>query len=212
MDGLCGTSHGRRLAIACAFALTLLAFALLAGGGGAPARWHAELEVEAPNIYSPIGAVSSALPLTYHSGPVMHTNTTYAIYWVPAGSSVSANYRSIIDTYFQNVAADSGKTTNLYATSAEYSDGGGPAAYSSTWGGSVVDTQAFPASGCTNTNPQTHAPFGRCLTDAQITTEIDRVVSAQGWPRGMSTLYFMFTPNNVGTCFDSSGTTCFASY
>ena len=69
--------------------------------------------------------------------------------------SVSANYKSIIDGYFTNVAADSGRSTNVYATSTEYSDGSGTAAYSTTFNGSIVDTQPFPASGCTNTNPAT---------------------------------------------------------
>src|SRR5436853_7819848 len=47
--------------------------------------------------------------LSYHSGPVMHTNKVYAIYWIPSGYSVQSGYQSVIDGYFQNVAADSGK-------------------------------------------------------------------------------------------------------
>src|SRR5690349_7249401 len=35
--------------------------------------------------------------LAYHGGPVMHTNTVYAIYWVPPGYSVSANYQTLIN-------------------------------------------------------------------------------------------------------------------
>ena len=33
--------------------------------------------------------------LSYHGGPTMRTNTTYAIYWIPSGYSVSANYQSL---------------------------------------------------------------------------------------------------------------------
>jgi hypothetical protein len=208
MDGLCG-SHGRRLAYACALALlTLLAF-----GGSAHPRtaWHAPMEEEDPELYSPIQAAPSTAPLTYHGGSVMHANKVYAIYWVPPGQSVSANYKSIIDGYFTNVAADSGRTSNLYATSAQYTDGGGAAAYSTTFDGSIVDAQAFPASGCTNTNPATGSPFPVCLSDSQITAEIDRVGVAQNWVRDGSAIYFMFTPKNVGTCFND-GSTCFASY
>jgi hypothetical protein len=208
MDGLCG-SHGRRLAYACAFAL----IALLALGGAAGhshAAWHLPLEEDEPELYSPIGTAPSNVPLTYHGGSVMHTNKVYAIYWVPPGQSVSANYKSIIDGYFTNVAADSGTTTNLYATSAEYTDGGGAAAYNTRFNGSIVDTQPFPSSGCTNTNPATGSAFPVCLTDAQITAEIDRVGVAQNWVRDGSAIYFMFTPKNVGTCM--SGTTCFATY
>jgi hypothetical protein len=204
MDGLCG-SHGRRLAYACA--LALLALLALGGGARSHASGHAPFEAEGPEL-SPMGTASSSVPLTYHGGNVMHSNKVYAIYWVPAGQSVSANYRSVIDGYFQNVAADDGKTTNVYATSNEYTDGGGRAAYNTTWGGSLVDTQAFPASGCTNYNPLTQANFPVCLTDAQITTEIDRVAVAQNWTRDGSAIVFMFTPKNVGTC---NGGSCFAN-
>ena len=87
--------------------------------------------------------------MTYHGGPVMHSNTTYAIYWVPAGSTVSANYTSLISGFFQNVATDSGAVTNVYSTTTQYTDATGSAAYSSTFGGAVVDTTPFPA-GCSN--------------------------------------------------------------
>src|SRR5262245_41871202 len=45
--------------------------------------------------------------LAYHNGPVMHTNATYAIYWLPAGYAVSANYQSLLNQFFGDVAADS---------------------------------------------------------------------------------------------------------
>ena len=202
MDGICG-SHGRRLALACALALALLAPGRAAAATPTHAPIKTALSETAPAGFSPTGATAALL--TYHGGAVLHTNRTYAIYWVPAGSSVSTNYRNVIDGYFQNVAADSGTSTNVYATSAEYSDGSGPAAYSSTFGASVVDTQAFPASGCSD------APQPRCLSDSQITDEVERVVLAQGWTHNGSTMFFMFTPRSVGTCFDNS-TSCFGSY
>ena len=58
--------------------------------------------------------------LTYHNGPVMHTNTTYAIYWILAGFSVSTNYESLINGFFQNVSADNGKTSNVYYSDTQY--------------------------------------------------------------------------------------------
>ena len=66
----------------------------------------------------------------------MHTNTVYAIYWVPSGYSVSTIYESLINRYFQDEAADSGKLTNVYSADTQYTDGTGSAAYSSTFGGS----------------------------------------------------------------------------
>ncbi len=103
--------------------------------------------------------------LSYHNGPVMHTNKVYAIYWIPSGYTVSANYQSLIDGFFQNVSADSGKTSNVYYSDTQYRDRvNGYILYSSTFGGSVVDTNPFPASGCTDSYTSI------CLTDGQIQT------------------------------------------
>jgi hypothetical protein len=135
--------------------------------------------------------------LAYHGGPVMRTNRTYAIYWIPGGYSVSPSYVDLIDRFFADVAADSGKSTNVYATDTQYSDGTGPIAYDSTFGGSVVDANAFPANGCSISG------ITRCLTDGQIVSEINRVASAQGWTENGTTQFFMFTPKDVGTCFSS---------
>jgi hypothetical protein len=135
----------------------------------------------------------------YHGGPVMHSNTTRAIYWFPAGSSYSANYVGVNNGFLQNVAADSGRTTNVYFTATQYSDStGGKISYSSAFAGSVVDTNPFPASGCTDVYTAI------CLSDAQLRSEISRVISTQGWPRGTSNLYFIYTPKNVGSCYSTS--------
>ena len=47
-----------------------------------------------------------------------------------------------------------------------------------------------------------------CLTDAQITAEISRYVTANHLPTGPNTEYFLFTPYNVGSCFDAGGSQC----
>lgn len=135
--------------------------------------------------------------LAYHGGPVMHTNKTYAIYWVPSGSSVSSNYESLINRFFTDVAADSGKTSNVYYSDAQYTDGTGSAAYSSTFAGSTVDTNALPANGCSDSYTSS------CLSDAQIRAEIDKVATANGWARS-GAIFFMFTAKGIGSCYSSS--------
>src|SRR5205814_9811208 len=64
---------------------------------------------------------------------------------------------------------------------------------------------AYPTSGC---------PQGLiCLTDAQLQNEIKNVVNAQGWPKGDGTsMYFLFTPQDVNSCFDSSSSQCSYTY
>jgi len=148
---------------------------------------------------------SSGGNLVYHGGSVMHSNRTYAIYWEPSGSTVTPSYNQTISTFLADVAADSGKTSNVYYSNSQYTDGGGAAAYASTYGGSVVDTTPFPANGCSD--PYTSI----CLSDAQLRSEIDRVVAQNGWPRGLGAVYFIFTPRGVGSCYASSSC-AFSSY
>jgi hypothetical protein len=141
--------------------------------------------------------------LTYHGGPVMHTNQTYTIFWAPSGFSYPAGYENLVKQYFTDVAHDSGGSQNVYPIDNQYFDGSGNITYSSTFAGTIDDTHAYPASGCVD-------GFGttECLTDAQLQAEIKSVVAAQGWPHNGTTEYFMVTPQNVGSCFDSSSTQC----
>jgi hypothetical protein len=141
--------------------------------------------------------------LTYHGGPVMHTNTTYAIYWVPSGQTVSSKYESLLTGYFQNVAAASGSSSNVYYSDTQYSDATGSIQYASTFGAAFVDTHAFPASGCTDRYTTI------CLTDAQLQHEIQRVMTKKGWTGGLTHEFFIFTPKGVGSC---AGTACAFSY
>jgi hypothetical protein len=142
--------------------------------------------------------------LSYHLGPVMHTNTTYAIYWEPSGYSVSSGYESLINQFFGDVAAASGNTTNVYYSDTQYYDNAlGHILYSSGFGGAYVDQTPFPASGCTDSYTSV------CLTDGQIQTEVQNAMKANGWVGGTGNVYFVFTPKNVGSC---SGNECAYSY
>jgi hypothetical protein len=148
-------------------------------------------------------ARSAGSNLSYHNGPVMRTNQVYAIYWVPAGFTVSSSYKSLIDGYFTNVAADNGKTSNVYYSDTQYSDTTGRIAYSSSLAGSFLDTNPLPASGCSDSYTSV------CVTDAQLQTELQRVMSAQGWTAGSTKLYFIFTARGIGSC---AGSACSFSY
>ena len=99
--------------------------------------------------------------LPYGGGPVLHSNRTHLIFWEPAGSGLcfDPGYESLIETFLNDVAADSHMTTNVYGLTGQYTDAGGPAAYDSTYGGSVIDTDPLPPSGCVE--PAT-APAGTC--------------------------------------------------
>ncbi|HZE03835.1 MAG TPA: hypothetical protein VE127_01340 [Solirubrobacteraceae bacterium] len=136
--------------------------------------------------------------LTYHNGPVMRTNTVYAIYWVPPEYTVDSRYESLINQFFGDVAADNGRTSNVYYSDTQYYDTTGNIAYASTFGGSSVDTDPLPASGCSDSYTSV------CLTDSQLQAEISKVIKNQGWKPNSSTEFFMFTAKGIGSCDGSS--------
>lgn len=144
------------------------------------------------------GSVSGSGPLVYHNGPVMHTNTTYAIYWIPSGYTMQDGYSTLIDQFFTDVAADSGKQSNVYFTATQYHDGVGKVQYKSTFGGSYTDTNPLPVNGCTN------SVTSICLNDSQLRAEIQKDIAANGWPVGPSTEFFLFTAKGVGSCSGST--------
>jgi hypothetical protein len=141
--------------------------------------------------------------LVYHGGPVMRSSRTYAIYWLPPGASMGPGYQSTIDRYFADAAADSGSSTNVYSTLTQYFDTTGKIAYKQTFGGSTVDSRAFPSSGC-----PLYGGLKRCLTDAQVRAEVRRVAKAKGWKPGFPNAFFLFLPKATGTCFDAAGRDC----
>lgn len=188
-----------------AVAIGLLVFAVAPAAAapptpGDPAGNHGEILGVVPAKNQANRRPGSANNLAYHGGPVMHTNTVYALYWIPAGYTVSSGYQTIINGFFANVAtATTAKaTSNVYFSDTQYSDGSGGITNQSTYAGGIVDTNPFPASGCTD------AYTSVCLSDAQIRAELDSVIGTKGLPRGTGTLYFVFTPQGVGSCYSAS--------
>ncbi len=181
------------------FPLLLLAgLALLAGSSAASAA----------------GGMGPGLP----RGVVPHRGVARVAPWAPNAAAVSgggatcgiscSSYQAGIDKYFTDIgaAAAANATDNVYSVTTQYSG----ITYGSSFGGSVVDTNAFPANGCTDT--YTGASDSVCLDDVQLQTEIRSVITAQGWPTGTNDLFFVFTPSDVGICFDpgsaASGDQC----
>ena len=153
-----------------------------------------------------IGGAGSSNNLVYNGGPVMHADANYAIFWEPAGHSTTATFKNIVGGYFNNVAAASGATNNVYSVATQYYDGSGNIAYSATSGGSTVDTDPYPSLGCVGTNIG-----GPCINDSQLQTEVQKVVAAKKWPTGLGAEYFVYFPNGVTTCtsvasYECSGT------
>ena len=181
------------LTAVCLVLSAVAASAAVATPGAAPGKMRGI-------VFSHKGAQrrAGAANLLYHNGPVMHTNSVYAIYWVPSGHSVQSGYQSVISGFFTNVAAASGASSNVYYSDTQYYDTAGSIAYSSSYKGAINDTDALPVSGCKDSYTSS------CLTDQQLQTEIAKVIAANHLPTGGATEYFMFTPKNVGSCDGSS--------
>jgi PKD repeat protein len=132
--------------------------------------------------------------LDYNGGPVMPSNTNYAVYWDPAGApSYPGDYQPGIDQFFEDLAHDSGGHENVDSISAQYNDSAGEfARYSSHFGGALIDEDPYPVSGCP------HAP--KCLTDEQIRSELVKFATARHLPTDLAHQYFLFTPEGVESC------------
>ena len=141
-------------------------------------------------------------PLEYHGGPVMHSQEAFAIFWAPSGYSFPAGYEEAIETYLEDVAADSGNPSNVYSVSAQYFDETEQHAwYDDSYGGSFGDSSSYGTT-CPTYNGYFGAEFTACVTDRKLQEELVSVVEAEGLPHGLGVEYYMVLPPEVGSCFE----------
>jgi hypothetical protein len=150
-----------------------------------------------------------AANLPYGGGPVLHSNHTHLIFWQPSGSGLTFDpgYQPLIQSFLANVAADSRRPTNVYGLTGQYTDRFGAAAYDSSYGGAVLATDQLPANGCVEP-PGIGPGWSVCMTDSQLQAEIEHVVRTDRLPTGANDVYFLVTPKGLGSCTDSSSTSC----
>ena len=149
--------------------------------------------------------------LTYHSGPVVHSSTPYLIFWTPSGETLPSGGAALLEQQFTDIAAGSGESSNVFGVDRQYTDSGGFADYAQRFSSSsqaIVDTRGYPPldkTNCKGTSEPT------CLTDAQVESELQRLIDADGLPadgpRSASELasnapiYFVVLPPDVNVCF-----------
>ncbi len=211
------TSGGQRIPVA---RLAPRSAPAAPGTTGRPAARRGRILGIIPSTHSLSRAVTTAQgtpPLTYHGGPVQHSSKVYAIFWAPKGYYIPPAYQQDVTQFFNDVASQSWKTGNIYAAATQYCEGVAVGAtscssssdnfvsYNVTFGASTVATTAYPASGCPNYTLGDGGMSKLCLTDPQIQSEVSSVVSSKGWPTGLATEFFVFTPPHVGECIDSAG-------
>ena len=161
---------------------------------------------------SPLGAFP---PLLWGGGPVMSGHVTITpIYWEPNGYFNPSRYRNLINQYLADVAADSGSNTNVYSTALEYPGSNGSGTYDIARGTPIRDHNPLPkGQGCSVGKLDTSGIYAdgsgytACLDDAQITAEIQNVITAAGLPSDYNHEYVMLTPKHVESCFYPGNTT-----
>jgi hypothetical protein len=146
------------------------------------------------------------------TGPI----TVTPIYWEPNGYYNASDYRLFINQYVTDVAAASGSTSNVFSTATEYYGSNGSnsdptqnhISYSIVKGASIRDHNPFPKGGCTIGKLDKTGIYAdgsgytACLDDAQVTAEIQKVVTALGLPQNdYAHEYVMLTPKHVASCF-----------
>ena len=147
---------------------------------------------------------TGTLDLSYHNGGVLTgIEHTYLIFW---GTNWSSGYKTLTGQFMHDVAADSGKPSNVFYSDIQYYIPGMPgvppvhAAYNQVFQGSFVDS-FLPASGCSDTSAGTL----RCYTDAQIQGEINHALTMQGWSNAYNSMFFVLLGDGISQC---SGSMC----
>ena len=160
--------------------------------------------------------------LCAHGGPVAHANETFALVWDPhPHADYAAPY---VEQFLRDAADGSGGLGSPFSIATQYSDAGGRAANSSLYGGGYDFAAGYPANGCTVTGTHHYAstpgglvdiPNDICLTDAQIKTELQSMVTQNGiigrTQPGHTPVLVLLTPPGVETCLDASGNLCSAN-
>jgi hypothetical protein len=201
---------GAPVAMRGALVATLAACMLGAGAASAPAV-IVHLANGKTLSYRPLRGAGALNPfdklfsnLDYNGGPVTASNTNYALYWDPSGApAYPSDYQPGINQYLTDLANDSGGQQNVDSVSTQYNDATGVfASYDSRFAGAIIDTDPYPANGCTRATI--------CLTDKQIQRELSSYVIGHGLPHDLAHEYFLLTPPGVESCFEATGRECSA--
>jgi hypothetical protein len=123
--------------MACCLVVSAPALADSDGPGSSPFSWPPVdefSEEESGGMAEPSVCGQCKPPLLYAGGAILGTPaqagelTVTTIYWFPPGYTLTPQYKQLIDQYVTDVAADSGKGSNVFSVNAEYYRAESPAA------------------------------------------------------------------------------------
>ncbi len=149
----------------------------------------------ASNQQSP--APNPADDLIQGSGPVMTSPVIYNVFWLPPGQHYESDSLASSDTRYENLlnrfAGDVGGNP-FYNIVTQYPGSNGTPNNGVSFGGSWVDTGAYPHAG-TQTDP---------LLDADIQAEATNAATTKGWTKDVNHIYLVYTAFNVFECQTST--------
>jgi hypothetical protein len=134
-------------------------------------------------VLSPGAVAAGDLSLSSFGGPVLHSSAPYLVFWTPSGQGIPARSRSLMRRYFTDVAAASGTSSNVFGVLRQYYDRTGFADYRQTFDPRrqvIVDPRPYPPRDPTACPYDSTYPT--CVSDAQIRSELQRLITADGLP------------------------------
>ena len=189
---------------------------------GAPVANEGELELCLDELEEEVGFFTQNM--CYRGGPVLRNPTVHLIFWqgqVEEDISKEPNVRlfpfhyiELVERYFEDLAHDSGRETNVFAVDPQYWEeqsgqsfkaGEYELVFDRNTDVTVDTTNAFPkhVSGCTD---RTTFSEGPCLLDSDLQKEVQGVAGTSS--KGLGDLYVVLTPPGVGGCLDNESGEC----
>ncbi|MGH3255931.1 MAG: hypothetical protein ACRDOU_11185 [Streptosporangiaceae bacterium] len=149
--------------------------------------------------------------MTASTGPLV----VVPIFWDPTGYPMSSAYKNVILSYLAGVAKDSGHGQNVFSMLNQYSGNNGQIHYNVRLGTAINDSDPV-SSGCTLESNETTGiyadgtGYSACVDDTQLQTEVENVVTANGFPHNLTHIYVLYLPKAVESCFLPGETTSVA--
>src|SRR5262249_149937 len=158
-----------------------VALAMPTGGKATP--------IKATYTHNP--PASPGVDLPPGNGDVMPSTTVYYVFCLPTGQHYESNPAG--DTNYENLlirwANDMG-SSQFHNLVTQYYGNNGTITNNVTFGGSWVDTAAYPHAGTT----------GDPLQDSDIQAEVTNAVTTSGWTEDISHIVAVFTANGIQEC------------
>jgi PKD repeat protein len=155
-------------------------------------------------VHSGFSAGPSEASLGYQGGPVVHSDSIYAVYWDPP-LTYPRSAQLEINGFLRGFASEAGDLTNGFAAITQYGDSTAKVSGQSTFSGAYTDVDPYPA---TNNCSEEGNP---CITDAQIRAELTSFISSNGLPSGLNPragatpIYLVLLPPGVTVCTTGAG-------